>query len=237
MSASDPDRHGVSPQRPSTRALRWFGWTLIAAGAVVLLYVVYALWLTGIETSRAQDDLARQWDRRVEGSATPDADADAADTPDRDDAGEPTSAPGGPAVARLEFARPGSDTRPVSDDPLFVVDGVGYEQLRRGPGHYPDTAAPGAQGNFAVAGHRTTYGAPFYSLDELRAGDEVRVTDGSGQRHVYRVVDREVVSPTAGWVLRDDPLATDRPTLTLTTCHPRFSARQRLVVFAELEGT
>lgn len=218
--------------------LRWFGWTLIAAGGVVLLYVVYALWLTGIETSRAQDDLARQWDRRVEASAAPDTDAAGApDREEREEAGEAPPAPGDPAVAKLEFVRPGSDARPVSGDPLFVVDGVGYEQLRRGPGHYPGTAAPGGQGNFAVAGHRTTYGAPFYSLDELQADDEVHVTDGSGQRHVYRVVDREIVSPTAGWVLRDDPLATGRPTLTLTTCHPRFSASQRMVVFAEMEGT
>jgi sortase A len=134
----------------------------------------------------------------------------------------------------MEFVRPGSAATPVRSDPLFVVDGVGYNDLTRGPGRYPDTALPGKDGNFAIAGHRTTYDAPFYDLDELRQGDEIHITDRSGTKHVYAFAERRIVEPTAAWVLADEPLDGATATLTLTTCHPRFSAAQRMVVFAEL---
>lgn len=108
------------------------------------------------------------------------------------------------------------------------------QRSARGPGHYPQTASPGADGNFAVAGHRTTYGAPFFHLDELRDGDEVHVTDTDGSRHVYEVRMQRSVSPGDVLVIGPDPLQTGRATLTLTTCNPRFSNRERLVVHAEL---
>lgn len=234
-----------APRRPrSVRALRAIGWTLIVAGVVVLLYVVYALWFTGFETDRAQDELQQGWEQQLaqaDGADEPvdgaGADVDPTSDADRD---EDTAQDGGAvpdeAVAKLEFDRPDSDQRPVSDEPFFVVDGVNRQALTRGPGRYPDTAAPGEDGNFAVAGHRTTYGSPFFSLEELSQGDEILVTDRSGQQHVYEFAAREVVSPGARWVLGDDPLDTDRPTVTLTTCHPRFSAAQRMVVFGELVG-
>lgn len=227
-----------STKRPgSVRVLRAVGWTLILAGVVVLLYVVYALWFTGFETERAQQNLQQQWmGEPVDGGGVGE--------PRQEDGGDPgegrstpeteEAAISGDAVAKLEFKRPGSNEQPVTDEPLFVVEGVSRDDLARGPGHYPDSAPPGEAGNFAVAGHRTTYGSPFFSLDELREGDEIHVTDPSGQRYVYEFAAREIVSPGAGWVLGDDPLDTDRPTLTLTTCHPRFSAAQRMVVFGEV---
>lgn len=138
------------------------------------------------------------------------------------------------AVALVRFVRPGSDTVPVHAEPLVVIGGVGIEELKRGPGHYPGTAPPGEDGNFAVAGHRTTYGAPFLHLDELQAGDEIHVTDRDGTVWVYRYVEERIVYPGDVSVIGHDPLGTGEPTLTLTTCHPRFSARQRLIVFAEL---
>lgn len=224
------------------QALRAIGWTLIVAGVVVLLYVVYALWFTGFETDRAQDDLHQRWEQQLadadgandppdtaEGEGNPTGGADQGDDAAQDDEAVPAE-----AVAKLEFNRPDSDDRPVSDEPFFVVDGVNRQALTRGPGHYPDTAAPGEDGNFAVAGHRTTYGSPFFSLQELSQGDEIVVTDRSGQEHVYEFAGREIVSPGARWVLGDDPLDSERPTVTLTTCHPRFSAAQRMVVFGEL---
>ncbi|MCA1691756.1 MAG: class E sortase, partial [Actinobacteria bacterium] len=100
---------------------------------------------------------------------------------------------------------------------------------KKGPGHYPDTAMPGHRGNAAIAGHRTTYGAPFYDVDELEPGDPIFVTTTSG-RFRYEVRELLVVEPDAGWVL--DPTEDDR--LTLTTCHPHFSAAQRLIVVAGL---
>lgn len=224
------------------RVLRVVGWTLIAAGVVALLYVAYALWFTGFETERAQQALRQDWQQEVgvvEPSEPADSDAGSANPgapPSDHGRGQPQLAGQRDAVAMLEFVRPGSEQPPVREGPLFVVSDVGYEDLTRGPGHYPGTELPGEGGNFAVAGHRTTYDAPFYSLNELRTGDEIHVTDRSGTRYVYEFAERRIVQPSARWVLGDDPLDTPRPTLTLTTCHPRFSAAQRMVVFAELAG-
>lgn len=217
------------------------GWALIGAGVVVLLYVVYALWFTGFETERAQQQLHERWEREVAeadgaGSEPPDpAGANEAEerADDRDAAPDGKGIPS-EAVAKLEFQRPGSDQRPVADEPLFVVEGVNRQALTRGPGHYPDTVGPGEDGNFAVAGHRTTYGAPFFSLEELGQGDKILVTDRSGQQHVYEFAARKIVSPGARWVLAEHPLDRGQATVTLTTCHPRFSAAQRMVVFGEL---
>jgi sortase A len=111
-----------------------------------------------------------------------------------------------------------------------VVEGTGASALRAGAGHYPNTPLPGEEGNVAIAGHRTTYGKPFANLDRLAVGDEILLETPIG-RHVYKVTrppfvvannDFTVISQTPGH------------TLTLTTCHPKGSARQRLVVKAEM---
>lgn len=218
-----------------TRALRVTGWTLIAAGAVVLLYLVYSLFFTTVATNTAQAELSQQWERQLgQLRAAAESTSEDADRDEEDDGRPAPTLDVEGAVAVLEFSRPGSHTPVVHDDPLYVVDGVTRADLTRGPGHYPDTAAPGAQGNVAIAGHRTTYGAPFYHLDQLAEGDEVHVTDPAGQRFTYRVASRQIVAPDEWWVIGADPRSTGKPTLTLTTCHPRFSAAQRMVVFAEL---
>jgi len=111
------------------------------------------------------------------------------------------------------------------------VEGVGEADLTKGPGHYPQTVLPGEQGNAAIAGHRTTYGAPFFRLNELTVGDPIYVIDTTGRRFLYTVSAAPmVVSPNDIAVL--DPTTT--ATLTLTTCNPRFSATNRLVVVAAL---
>ena len=123
-----------------------------------------------------------------------------------------------------------------------VVEGTSPAALRAGAGHYPATPLPGEVGNVAIAGHRTTYGKPFNRLDELHVGDTVQLVTPL-EVHTYRVAPApegsgnvcptgacwivaptqwEVVGPTAG------------PALTLTTCHPKGSARQRLIIRAEL---
>lgn len=242
----------------AVRLLRWVGWLCIAAAAVVVAYLVYSLLYTNVETGRAQETLLEDWEREVgavttvgadgSGTAVPDsdlADPDSADPEPSPESSEPDEGPTdgpseppaialGDAAAVLQFHRPGAAEPPVASEPMFVVEGVTVAVLRRGPGHYPSTALPGQDGNFAVAGHRTTYGAPFYDLEELQAGDEIHVTDRAGARHVYAVRALQVVSPGASWVIGPDPLEGGRPTLTLTTCHPRFSNAERLVVFAEL---
>jgi sortase A len=222
----------------TARLLKVTGWVLVSAGLLVFLYLAYTLLYTNLRTERAQARMLEEWALdvgEVDAPGTPASPA-AVDPPQA--SAEPQVAPApvdvGDALAVLEFVRPAGGGPLVHAEPLFVVEGVGVHVLRRGPGHYPKTAMPGEPGNFAVAGHRTTNGAPFLHLDQLRSGDEVHVTDRVGTRHLYRVVEQRVVAPTDLSVLGSDPLGDGRPTLTLTTCHPRFSNRQRLIVFAEL---
>lgn len=214
-----------------TRGLRYGGWTLMAAGAGVLLYVVYTLFFTNLTTNAAQDDLSEDWQLRIQAATGETGE----DEPEEEDAPAEDPAPVDPgsAVAVLEFFRPGADEPPVHAKPLYIVSGVNLADLTRGPGHYPDSALPGEDGNFAIAGHRTTYGAPFYHLDQLVEGDEIHVTGRDGARHIYQFTRSEIVGPNERWVVGPDPLENGKPVLTLTTCHPRFSAAQRLIVFAE----
>ncbi len=206
-----------------TRVIRGAGWTLIVLGAIVLLYVVYLLWFTGFETQREQRDLADEWALSV-----PDAPVDVED-PEVDDDG---TIEVGDAYAAIWFERDGE--RIVNDDVLYVVEGVDLPTLRRGPGHYPESDRPGGEGNLAIAGHRTTYGAPFWSLDELSEGDTIHVLDRQGREWVYAYVEQRIVEPTAMWVVGQDPLESGAPMITLTTCHPRYSDAQRLIAWGEL---
>ncbi len=206
------------------RVLRGLGWTFISIGVLVLLYLVYSLLYTNRATDQAQSEIAEDWLAIDEGQGLPGEGGDGA---------AKQLAPG-TAVAALEFRRPGSNEPIVRKNPLYVIQGVTLADLQRGPGHYPGTAMPGQKGNFAVAGHRTTYGAPFFNLDQLRKGDEVRVTRRDGKKFVYRVHTQQIVAPGDTWVIESDPLKRGKKTLTLTTCNPRFSNAERLIVFAEL---
>jgi sortase A len=114
---------------------------------------------------------------------------------------------------------------------VAVVEGVDVADLRKGPGHYPTTVLPGEDGNAAVAGHRTTYGAPFNRLDELAPGDEIAVETVKGS-FTYVVEGTRVVAPSDVSVVA----ATDDDRITLTTCNPKYSARERLVVTGRLRG-
>ena len=107
------------------------------------------------------------------------------------------------------------------------VQGTDLDLLRSGPGHFPQTPLPGERGTVAIAGHRTTYGAPFRRIGELEAGDRIELRMPYG-RFAYRVERTRVVEPTALSVT--DRVADDR--LVLTACHPLHSAAQRIVVFA-----
>ena len=120
---------------------------------------------------------------------------------------------------------------PAADlKPTVVVEGTGASALRAGAGHYPNTPLPGEEGNVAIAGHRTTYGKPFANLDRLKVGDEIFLETPVG-KYTYQVTrDPFVISNNDFTVISQTP----GPTLTLTTCTPKGSARQRLVVKAEL---
>ncbi len=246
------------------------GRSLITTGVVVLLFVVFQLWGTNVLESRAQDDLRDEFDNTLfeaqtrlaeidRGEPAPidagDATPVSVDETDVETTAPPTTStlPGGfdpevlafffpedgDAVARIEIPAIGLDK--------IVVSGVQVVDLRKGPGQYPGTAQVGTEGNTAIAGHRTTYGAPFNRIDELQPGDEIRITSILGS-FTYEVMTPEaafpdrlsdivsqgnghiIVRPDATWVL--DNFGENR--VTLTACHPKFSARRRIIVAAEL---
>jgi sortase A len=110
-----------------------------------------------------------------------------------------------------------------------VFEGVDTEALQKGPGHMPDTAFPGQPGNSVLSGHRTTYGRPFHDFDLLVPGDLIEIETSIGT-HVYEVRESFIVAPTDVWVTEPRSGAW----LTMTTCNPKYSARERLIVTAEL---
>lgn len=214
------------------RVLAFAGKLLISLGVGVLLFVAWTLWGTGIYTERTQSRLSE----------------DFAALPSLPRAGASTQKPG----------RPPRAYRPPPGDPVFrlripaidlsqiVVEGVGTEELKGGPGHYPacrggfpepfctrlDEVWPGERGRVIVSGHRTTYGAPFWALNELEPGDDI-ITETKWGTFSYKVSGSEIVPPTATDIA--NPRATDGREIVLTTCNPRFSAAERLIVFARLE--
>jgi sortase A len=125
----------------------------------------------------------------------------------------------GDAIAKIEL--------PTIDKTAYVVEGTDTGDLRKGPGHYPDTPLPGERGTVAIAGHRTTYGAPFRHIDSLNNGDPIRIAMPDGT-FVYRVYTTKIVDDSALWVKRRKRFNQ----LILSACHPLHSAAQRIVVFA-----
>lgn len=136
--------------------------------------------------------------------------------------------PGGPKpIARVRIPRIGVDQ--------IVLEGVSLERLSYGPGRYPTSERFGARGASAIAGHRTGWGSPFVDLDRLRAGDAITV-ETRRERLTYRVSAVRVVRPSATWVLEGNPASRARSQLVLTTCTPKYTDRDRLIVFADLVG-
>jgi sortase A len=125
----------------------------------------------------------------------------------------------GDSIARIEIPSVGVDE--------YVVEGTDLESLRKGPGHYPETPLPGERGTSAIAGHRTTYGAPFRHIDELDPGDRI-IIDMPDGRFIYRVEESKIVDDQDLSVL--EPVGYRR--LMLSACHPLYSAAQRIIVYA-----
>jgi sortase A len=218
------------------RTLGGAGRTLITVGLLILGFVAYQLWGTGLITARAQHRLKKEFAAEL---ARVHAATSTTTTPTPTTSGAPTittTAPSSPIV---------SDTRipPLHDGDVVgiihlpwssyaIVEGTSRNDLEKGPGHYPATVFPGQLGNAAIAGHRTTYLHPFYDADTLHVGSEIRI-DMLWGRYTYRVTKTPfAVSPNdVDVVATHDP---SRATLTLTTCNPKYSARQRLVVQATL---
>lgn len=217
--------------------LRGVGQTLITGGLVILLFVVYEVYVTNVfahqEQTKVHNALERLWARGDDPLPLPGA-------------GDATI-PIGEGIANIYLPRFGRDYA------FTIVEGTNDASLEKGPGHYVGTALPGATGNFAVAGHRVGKGEPFLNLDRLQPGDAV-VIETKSTWFVYRVkgakdniastapdgvAGREIVSPSDGNVLLPVPNSPGTPPteklMTMTTCHPKFTAAQRMIVHAVLD--
>lgn len=195
--------------------IRGLGELCITAGLILMLFVTYQLWGTGQYTQAQQDrlatDLLDRW------KAPPEVTTEKVEL--------------GSGLAMIRVPEFGDDYS------FVVVEGVERDDLRKGPGHYPGSAMPGEVGNFVISGHRTTYSAPFNDLGELERGDEILI-DTRGKQYVYEVTGRDIVEPTAVEVTAPVPYHPGKkPTerlITLTTCHPKYSDAERMIVFGEL---
>jgi sortase A len=206
------------------RVLGAVGRVFITAGVLILLFVVYQLWGTGIRTAQAQNQLEDDFAEALEEvePTTTTLPATTTTVPEPPETAPPIKpVPEGEATARIQIPAIGVDK--------IVVEGISLADLKKGPGHYPGTPLPGQEGNAAIAGHRTTYGAPFHRIDELEPGDEIVVTTVQGE-FTYEVAETLIVSPDRVDVLDDK--GDNR--LTLSACHPKYSARQRIVVVSML---
>jgi sortase A len=208
------------------RVVGIFGWVLIGLGVLLLLFTAYQIWGTSIQESRTQSGLRTQLQQETNNDAIRRALAQEAAL-DKLPTGPPVAAP---RTADPAEGDPIGDIRiPVIGINQVVVEGTNTPDLRKGPGHYTGTPLPGQAGNAAIAGHRTTYGHPFYNLDSVKVGDPIVLTTLQGI-FVYDTTKSSVVSPSDTSVV-DNVLGNQ---LTLTTCNPRFSATTRLIVDATL---
>lgn len=233
-SSASPDSQGTAGDRVRF-VLRGLGQTLITLGVVVVLFIVYEVWISNWFSERENKQLVQRLEQQW---ALP--------------GGGPNTIPVGDALGILYIPRLGQDYA------WAIVQGdevPNQDQLAKGPAHYGRTAMPGRRGNFAVAGHRVGKGEPFLNLDDLVPGDPVIVETRQGW-FVYRVKGmqhgleqpdadgipgREIVAPSDGDVLLPVPdhpgvPAKDRY-MTMTTCNPKFTAENRLIVYSTLDFT
>ncbi len=211
------------------RAVNISGWTLVWSGLLALGIVGYQLVITDIVNGASQAEaretvVAEITERRTElpePVVVEPPQASATETVDQVVLHGEDPADEGASIGQFRI--------PAIDVDQVLVEGVTVPTLKNGPGHMPWTPMPGQPGNAVISGHRTTYGAPFSDLDLLTPGDIIEVDTAVGS-HTYTVRETIIVAPTDVWVT--DPR--DGAWLTLTTCHPKLSARERLIVFAEL---
>jgi sortase A len=223
---SAPEGRGPRRLGPVRRTFDITGRILIALGVVVLLFTAYQIWGTSLQEEHTQSQLRTTLIGETNQQEIRHALAEAAAL-DKLPTGPPVTAP--TVAAPPEGDPVGQISIPIIGVNQIVVEGTNTPDLRKGPGHYIGTPLPGEAGNVAVAGHRTTYGHPFYNLDSVAPGDPIVLTTLQGV-FVYDAFRSLVISPSNTSVLQNTPANM----LTLTTCNPRFSASTRLIVEAKL---
>jgi sortase A len=210
----------------SATGRRWvevLGWALIWSGVFIFGYLGWQLFGTDVVNARVQEEASESIDEtldqaREQLAPIEEVEADEGGTVEF----SPEAAPGeGSEVGMMRVPRVGLEA--------VVFSGVDRETLKKGPGLMPGTPMPGQPGNSVISGHRTTYGRPFFDFDLLQPGDRIEVETAIGV-HVYEVRESFIVAPDEVWVTEDKPGGW----LTLTTCNPKFSARERLIISAEL---
>lgn len=249
------------PRRDVRWFVRSIGKTLIVIGLLMFGFVAYQLWGTGIEYARAQDEAGRELEELMaRASTTAQATSPSSTDPATTQSAttEPAITSASTTATTTTAPPPTTSTVPPTTIPVFdiaslgiissegfarleiprigldatVVAGVERNDLNKGPGHFPQTPMPGQLGNSAIAGHRTTYGAPFFDIDEIEPGDELIVTTPYG-RFVYVATETVIVDPSEWEVIATtDPMVAR---LTLISCHPAYSVSQRIVVHAQLD--
>jgi len=253
----------TNPHAGRTTRLKWMGRIAILAGVMLLGLAGFRYWQDELVTAEHQHQMSAEFERRVDLVAaglplsalaaepvieppTEQEEVSVADNADDPRMVLPSSVYTAGEIAALSPEEPpvpgileelapeegevmGRIIIPKLDLDWMLVEGVDLKYLERGPGHMPWTPIPGQPGNTVISGHRTTHGAPFHDLDLLEVGDLIQVETLTGM-HTYRVTETLIVLPTGVWVTKQ----WEGAWLTLTTCNPKNSAAERLIVFAEL---
>ncbi|MFD5822209.1 class E sortase [Nesterenkonia xinjiangensis] len=235
-------RRAALPVRRSagSRILGGIGELLITLGVLGILFLVWELWWTGLEADRERDESSQELFSSIEAlEGAGQGDDEGGSGVELEDLVVPSPdntaefADQGQVMAMVYAPRMGSDWGAP------VVPGVGPESLNRaGLGHYSSTQLPGEPGNFALAGHRQTYGNILWNQDKFAVGDLVYVQSPDGW-YIYSVTETYIVAPHQSEVLAPVPGALDEEPgdtsiLTLTTCHPPYTTLERMITHAEL---
>ena len=193
----------ASPGRIS-RLIDFLGRTMIVAGLLLLSFVAYQLWGTGIVEGRSQTAIAKQF-------AKP----------------QPIQPQLGGLVGRI--------TIPSIGVSKYVVAGVRLKDLERGPGLFPGSPMPGQKGNVAIAGHRTTFGAPFSRINEIQDSDKIILESKDGTfTYIVNGEPKIVLATDTAVAKTTNP---DSATVTLVSCYPKWTSTKRIVVVATLDST
>lgn len=221
-----PDRR---PLKFGQRLMGWVGELLITAGVLVGLFVVWQVFWTDVQGQQQAAEYSQEFEQTAGQAPDVMAEQQVMDPPmfERDEGIIEGT------FARIYVPRWGSDyVYPIAHgvDKRSVLD-------KSWIGHYPDTALPGEVGNFSLAGHRQSYGKPFYGVHDLQIGDQI-IIETADAYYTYEITHSHIVKPTDTYVIGEDPInpgaQAEKRMITLTTCHPLWSIAERWVIHGEL---